>query len=61
MPEAKISPSAVAADIRRMLQDGGSPDHAAGVQWFFKEKIKSHGWYTAELRKAAVRCRPMTR
>src|SRR5580698_8798593 len=57
MPEAKISPSAVAADIRRMLQDGGSPDHAAGVQWFFKEEIKSHGWYTAELRKAAVRCR----
>ena len=32
-------------------------EHAAGVQWFFKEEIKSHGWYTAELRKFAVRFR----
>jgi hypothetical protein len=24
------------------------------VQWFFKEEIRSHGWYTAALRKAAV-------
>ena len=29
--------------------------HAEGVQWFFKEEIKSRGWYTAELRKVAVR------
>ena len=28
-----------------------------GVQWFFKEEIKSRGWYTAELRKVAVRFR----
>ncbi len=27
------------------------------MQWFFKEEVKSHGWYTAELRRAAVRCR----
>lgn len=52
--EIKASPAAVAADIRRALKDGGSADHAAGMQWFFKDEIKSHGWYTAELRRAAV-------
>lgn len=36
-----------------MLKDGGSSHHAAGVQWFFKDEIQSHGWYTAALRKAA--------
>src|SRR5271156_152453 len=56
-PKRKITPSRVASEIRRMLKDGGSTEHAAGVQWFFKEEIKSHGWYTAALRKAAVQCR----
>lgn len=46
------SPSRVAAQIRRKLKSGGSADHAAGVQWFFKEEIKSHGWYAAALRRA---------
>jgi 3-methyladenine DNA glycosylase AlkD len=27
------------------------------VQWFFKGVIKSHGWYTANLRRAVRRCR----
>ncbi len=27
------------------------------MQWFFKDEIKSHGWYTADLRRAAVRFR----
>jgi 3-methyladenine DNA glycosylase AlkD len=27
------------------------------VQWFFKEEVKSHGWYTAKLRSVAVRFR----
>ena len=40
-----------------MLKDGGSAEHAAGVQWFFKDEIKSHGWYTAALRKAARQAR----
>jgi 3-methyladenine DNA glycosylase AlkD len=31
----------------------GSPEHAAGVQWFFKEEVQSHGWYTADLRRYA--------
>jgi 3-methyladenine DNA glycosylase AlkD len=40
-----------------LLRDGGSPKHAEGVQWFFKEEVRSHGWYTAELRSVAVRYR----
>jgi len=51
------TPSEIAAQIRRALKDGGSAEHAAGVQWFFKEEIKSHGWYTAALRRAIRRCR----
>jgi 3-methyladenine DNA glycosylase AlkD len=56
-PKRKITPSRVASEIRRLLKDGGSTQHADGVQWFFKDEIKSHGWYTAALRKAAVQCR----
>ena len=51
------SPVEVAAQIRAALKNGGSADHAAGVQWFFKEEIKSHGWYTADLRRAVRSCR----
>lgn len=50
--QCRGAPSEVAAQIRRALKGGGSAEHAAGVQWFFKEEIKSHGWYTAELRRA---------
>jgi len=52
MPSSNISPAKVAAQIRTALKDGGSAEHASGVQWFFKEEIKSHGWYTAPLRRA---------
>ena len=52
MPSARTTPEAVATQIRRALKDGGSAEHASGVQWFFKEEIKSHGWYTADLRRA---------
>jgi 3-methyladenine DNA glycosylase AlkD len=51
------TPIAVAAEIRRALKSGGSDEHAVGVQWFFKNVIKSHGWYTADLRRASVRFR----
>ena len=51
------TPAYIAGHIRRVLKDGGSAPHAEGVQWFFKEAIKSRGWYTAELRKVAVRFR----
>ena len=51
------SPAYMAAHIRRVLKDGGSAPHSAEVQWFFKEQIKSHGWYTDDLRKLAARFR----
>jgi 3-methyladenine DNA glycosylase AlkD len=57
MPQTKATRGVVAAQIRRALKGGGSAEHAAGVQWFFKDEIKSHGWYTADLRRAAVRFR----
>jgi 3-methyladenine DNA glycosylase AlkD len=57
MPKVKTTPAVVATQIRRALKAGGSAEHAAGVQWFFKDEIKSHGWYTADLRRASVRFR----
>jgi len=45
------SAAEIAAEIRSALRVGGSPEHASGVQWFFKDEIKSHGWYTADLRR----------
>src|SRR5690348_5182671 len=57
MLECKLTPADVAGRIRRVLRDGGSATHAEGVQWFFKQEIKSRGWYTADLRKLAARFR----
>jgi 3-methyladenine DNA glycosylase AlkD len=54
MPKLRTTPAAVAAQLRRMLKNGGSAEHTAGVQWFFKDEIQSRGWYTANLRRAAV-------
>jgi 3-methyladenine DNA glycosylase AlkD len=48
----EVTPAKIAEQIRVTLNGGGSSEHAAGVQWFFKEEIKSHGWYTADLRRA---------
>jgi 3-methyladenine DNA glycosylase AlkD len=53
MTQRRPTQAEVAAQIRRALKDGGSAEHAAGVQWFFKEEVKSLGWYTADLRRAA--------
>src|ERR1700678_3457317 len=53
MSNLATTPRQAAADVRRVLADGGSSEHAAGVQWFFTEEIKSHGWRTSALRKAA--------
>jgi 3-methyladenine DNA glycosylase AlkD len=57
MPKRRITPNHIAAHMSRVLKDGGSAPHSAEVQWFFKEEIKSRGWYAAELRKVAVRFR----
>lgn len=54
MPNNRPTPKDAAAQIRRALKDGGSSEHASGMQWFFKDEIKSHGWYTADLRRACV-------
>lgn len=57
MPTRSITPAYIADHIRRVLKDGGSAPHSAEVQHFFKEEVQSRGWYTAELRKVAVRFR----
>src|SRR5579871_6691992 len=49
--QLKGTTAEIASQIRRALQDGGTPEHATGVQWFFKNEIKSHGWYTGDLRR----------
>jgi 3-methyladenine DNA glycosylase AlkD len=51
------SPRYIARHIRRVLLDGASAPHTEEVQHFFKNVIKSRGWYTGELRKVAVRFR----
>ncbi len=51
------TPASIARDIRKALKDGASAEHAAGVQWFFKEAVRSYGWYTADLRRLAARLR----
>ena len=50
-------PKYIADHVRRVLLDGASAPHSEEVQRFFKEEIKSRGWYTAELRKVATRFR----
>jgi 3-methyladenine DNA glycosylase AlkD len=57
MTPRRRSPESIAAEIRHLLRNGGSAEHADGVQWFFKDEIKSHGWYAAKLRTVAVRFR----
>ena len=51
------SPAYIAKHIRTVLKSGGAAPHSAEVQWFFKQEVKSRGWYTHELRKVAVRFR----
>src|SRR5271157_5711991 len=51
------TPAYIAKHIRRVLLDGASAPHTEEVQHFFRNEIKSRGWYTGELRKVAVRFR----
>jgi 3-methyladenine DNA glycosylase AlkD len=57
MSSAQPNPAAAARKVRQMLRNGGSPEHAEGVQSYFKQEIKSHGWYSGDLRRAAVQVR----
>ena len=43
----------LARRLREDLRRGGSSERAEGIQWFFKEEIRSHGWRTAALRRFA--------
>lgn len=45
----------IADHLRQVLINGASAPHTEEVQRFFKEEIKSRGWYTDELRKLAKR------
>jgi len=54
MAGRKVTPASVAEDIRRALKAGGSPERSSSVQRFFKEEVQSHGWRTADLRRAAL-------
>jgi 3-methyladenine DNA glycosylase AlkD len=47
--------SYIANHLRTVLTNGASAPHTAEVEWFFKNEIKSRGWYTNELRKLARR------
>jgi len=50
-------PAYIAKHIRTVIKTGGSAPHTAEVEWFFKDQVKSRGWYIGELRKVAVRFR----
>lgn len=53
-----MKPAAYIADhLRTVLKNGGSAPHTEEVQRFFKHDITSRGWYSAELRKLALRFR----
>lgn len=52
-----VTPRKVASQIRKVLKNGGSAERASGIQAFFKDEIKSHGWQTADLRRAIRQCR----
>ena len=51
------TPAYIARHIRRVLLDGASAPHTEEVQRFFKDEIRSRGWYTRELRRLSVRFR----
>jgi 3-methyladenine DNA glycosylase AlkD len=57
MPPENKSARYISDHIRRVLKDGGSAPHAEDVQRFFKEEVKTRGWYTHDLRRLARRFR----
>ena len=57
MRQRKPTPASVADEIRRALKAGGSSECSTSVQRLFKERVRSHGWRTADLRRAALQWR----
>ncbi len=47
------SAGAAVREIVRHLKQHGCPEHAAGVQHYFKEDVNSYGWRAADLRAYA--------
>lgn len=47
----------IADQLRQILIEQGNAEHAAGMQRYFKQAIRSHGWYTSALRQLARRWR----
>ena len=54
MVRRKTTAASFANEVRRALKAGGSPERSSSVQRFFQEEVQSHGWRTADLRRAAV-------
>jgi 3-methyladenine DNA glycosylase AlkD len=54
MAKRKTTPASVANGIRRALKAGGSSERSSSVQRFFKGEVQSHGWRSADLRRAAL-------
>ena len=57
MVKRKTTAASFANEVRRALKAGGSPERSSSVQRFFREEVQSHGWRTADLRRAALRWR----
>lgn len=57
MARRQATPTSVANEIRHTLKTGGSATRSTSVQRFFKEEVQSHGWRTADLRRASIRWR----
>ena len=57
MARSKSTPDSFAREIRAELKAGGSLKRSKSVQRFFKEEVKSYGWRTGDVRRAAIRWR----
>jgi hypothetical protein len=57
MARSKSTPDSFAREIRAELKVGGSLKRSKSVQRFFKEEVKSYGWRTGDVRRAAIRWR----
>src|SRR5438552_4500304 len=57
MAQRKSTPDAIAREIRTELRAGGSLERSKSVQRFFRETVRSYGWRTGDVRRAAIRWR----
>jgi 3-methyladenine DNA glycosylase AlkD len=50
-PKSRRTVAGWASELRRALREGGSSERAKGIEWFFKEPVRAHGWRTADVRR----------